>query len=371
MLYEMRRLEKIMIKSIAIVPTSSYFESNKLFNLKFNRDNLLSSYIQLKDHFRNQGILVNTIDMYKKIKEVDVFIFERIDFEYIEMSIRLNPNAMRILIPWEPEVVIPSHSKIFLRSIAKYFDYILTWNDDLIDDNIKFHKIFLAHHLSMPSNDFEDQKNFSLRKMLVQISSNLKSNHQFELYSLRKMLNSSAYLYFDRQFDFYGRGWPIKQNSYRGVVASKELVIRNYRFALCFENMSNVKGYITEKIFDCFSAGVVPIYYGATNISDYIPNSTFIDYRLFNKPEDLFIFIENIDYEEWREYLINGRNFLKSQESAVFSIENYVKVMSEVVFSSRTETDFNLYDLLYLKSKVLKSKFRKFMSDVKKQLSRS
>jgi alpha(1,3/1,4) fucosyltransferase len=359
-----------MIKSIAIVPTSSYYESNELFNPRNNRDNLLSSYIQLKDHFGSQDIIVNTIDMYKEIREVDVFIFERIDFAYIEKAIGLNPNALRIFIPWEPEVVVSSHSKKFLRNIAKYFDYILTWNDDLIDDN-KFLKIFYAHHLSMPSTDFDDQKSFSLRKMLIQISSNLESNHQFELYSLRKMLNSSAYLYFGKQFDFYGRGWPIKQNSYRGVVASKELVIRNYRFALCFENMSNVRGYITEKIFDCFSAGVVPIYYGATNISDYIPKSTFIDYRLFNKPEDLFHYIENLDYNEWKEYIISARNYLNSQESAIFSIKNFVKVMSEVVFSIRTETVFNLYDILYLKSKALKSKFRKLMSDVKKQLYRS
>ena len=36
-----------------------------------------------------------------------------------------------------------------------------------------------------------------------------------------------------------------------------------------------VKGYITEKIFDSFFAGVVPIYWGAENITDYVPKSLY------------------------------------------------------------------------------------------------
>lgn len=48
-----------------------------------------------------------------------------------------------------------------------------------------------------------------------------------------------------------------------------------YNYALVFENQQQ-PGYITEKLLDCFKAGTVPIYWGAPNASDYIPQETFL-----------------------------------------------------------------------------------------------
>jgi hypothetical protein len=53
-----------------------------------------------------------------------------------------------------------------------------------------------------------------------------------------------------------------------------------------------MKGYITEKIFDCFYAGTVPIYYGASDISDFIDPKSFIDYQNFSGLTDLKRFID-------------------------------------------------------------------------------
>ena len=60
-----------------------------------------------------------------------------------------------------------------------------------------------------------------------------------------------------------------------------------YKFALCYENLSGVKGYVTEKIFDAVHAQTAPIYWGATNITDYIDQKAFIDYRQFKNDADL------------------------------------------------------------------------------------
>ena len=52
---------------------------------------------------------------------------------------------------------------------------------------------------------------------------------------------------------------------------------KNISFAICYENARDIPGYITEKIFDCFFAGCVPIYWGgAPNVTDHIPANTFI-----------------------------------------------------------------------------------------------
>ena len=50
---------------------------------------------------------------------------------------------------------------------------------------------------------------------------------------------------------------------YRGIATSKAEVLGKYTFALCFENQI-LKGWITEKIFDCFFAGTIPILRGGT-----------------------------------------------------------------------------------------------------------
>jgi hypothetical protein len=57
--------------------------------------------------------------------------------------------------------------------------------------------------------------------------------------------------------------------------------LEKYKFSICYENARDTPGYITEKIFDCFFAGCVPIYWGANNITDHIPKECFIDKRDF------------------------------------------------------------------------------------------
>jgi hypothetical protein len=78
------------------------------------------------------------------------------------------------------------------------------------------------------------------------------------------------FLYRD-MLDLYGRGWGM------GIEAAHDKLetIRDYRFALCFENC-RWPGYITEKIIDCFVAGTIPIYLGAPDIAEYIPEEFFI-----------------------------------------------------------------------------------------------
>jgi hypothetical protein len=54
-------------------------------------------------------------------------------------------------------------------------------------------------------------------------------------------------------------------------------VYSQYKFVICFEN-SKTPGYVTEKIFNVFLSGSIPIYDGAPNITDYIIPGSFIGY---------------------------------------------------------------------------------------------
>ena len=44
----------------------------------------------------------------------------------------------------------------------------------------------------------------------------------------------------------------------------KEAYLRTFKFNICAEN-NNTEYYVTEKIFDAFIAGCIPLYYGALN----------------------------------------------------------------------------------------------------------
>ena len=51
---------------------------------------------------------------------------------------------------------------------------------------------------------------------------------------------------------------------------SKHGVLRRYPFYLAYEN-SNDADYVTEKVFDALESGVLPVYYGAPNVDDFVP----------------------------------------------------------------------------------------------------
>jgi alpha(1,3/1,4) fucosyltransferase len=359
-----------LITSIAIIPTSGLFGSDKLFDSKLNRDNRLTPYIRLREYFSEVNISLHTIDFYKDIKTIDVVIFERIEFYYLRKFIKENPSALRILIPWEPEVVEPRHSMNYLRRISKYFHYVLTWNDGLID-NLKFQKIFYPQ----PNIEFNNKniryENFKNRRMLVQVSSNKRSNHQFELYSLRESINREAYKFFNDEFSLYGKGWTRMKAYYKGELDNKSLSIQNYKYSLCLENMRSTNGYITEKIFDCFLSGVVPIYYGASNVVDYIPASTFIDFSQFSTIIELFEYIKSLSYDDWKNYIINAKSFLKSKEADKFSDQHFIKVIDKVISSDEyVKIEFKTFDELYLSIKTLTSQFHKLLSITKRSIMR-
>lgn len=79
--------------------------------------------------------------------------------------------------------------------------------------------------------------------------------------------------------------------------------------------MSDTPGYITEKIWDSFKAKTLPVYWGASNIEEYVPKNCFIDYRDFLDFEKLFIFLSNITESEYNIYIENIELFLQTQEA--------------------------------------------------------
>jgi hypothetical protein len=186
-------------------------------------------------------------------------------------------------------------------------------------DGKKFHKFRLPLPREFP--EVPDIP-FKRRKLLVNISGNKRSSHPRELYSARR----ETIRYFERhhpeQFGFYGTGWNQKGDdlypSYSGTVKHKWDVYPNFRFGLCYENVRDEPGYVTEKMFDCMRAGCVPVYWGASNICELVAPETFVDRRKFSSDAELADFLLGVDESRHEQYLRSIRTFLRTEQFAEF-----------------------------------------------------
>jgi len=151
------------------------------------------------------------------------------------------------------------------------------------------------------------------------------------------------------EIDIYGPCWqditnlPSEwQNRLAGILektkpdkcADKQKISSEYKFSICFENLS-YEGYVTEKIIDCFNAGVIPIYMGAPDINDFVPENSFIDFRDFGSLSDLNIYLKGLTNKQAMSMLDSGQKFLKSEDGYKFSYEGFSeevnKMLTEVI----------------------------------------
>jgi hypothetical protein len=205
----------------------------------------------------------------------------------------------------------------------------------------------------LPQN-IEEGYSFDDCKLLVNISSRKHSSHPDELYSAREDIIEFFSETHPEEFELYGKWWtsppriiddillekiflPNKYpNIYEGSIpiSEKTDLYQKFKFALCFENQTEIDGWITEKIFDCYRARIVPIYWGANNVSEYLPSESYIDYRNFIGPSDLYNYISSMDEEEYSEYIVAGQNFLRDRPED-FSSDKF----AEDVYSAVTSID--------------------------------
>ena len=230
------------------------------------------------------------------------------------------PKDKLVLFLWEPEKV-PT-------SIYDLVEQVYTWDDTLID-NKKFFKFYYPELKPM----LQILPSFEQKKLSTMISSRWLPHRKVILEFFQEKPKG--------EFEFYSRTCPdLKYISmYKGPIAGhhsgteKISLLKDYRFCFCFEHTLGLEGYITEKIFDCFAAGSVPIYYGAKNIDQYIPKDCFIDMQAFATLEDLYTFIKNMPKETYERYIDNIKKYLNSEQAYLFSKENFEKIIFEASLS--------------------------------------
>lgn len=227
----------------------------------------------------------------------------------------------KVLITGEPPVVRLDNWDTNLHNL---FNIVLTWNDALVD-NVFYRKFHWPQTDSV--GDFEDVP-FAARKLITHISGNKYSSVLGELYTLRKQ----AVKYFEKciptQFDLYGVGWDAREwPSYQGAPPHKVDVYPHYKFALVYENMI-APGWITEKLFDALRGGLVPVYWGASNIEQYVDPACYVDVRQFQNLDMLTAYLMGMDAATWQGYRGAANAYLSSERFTPFTSAAFVDTVS-------------------------------------------
>ncbi|WP_333804538.1 glycosyltransferase family 10 domain-containing protein [Sulfurospirillum sp.] len=324
----------------ACIVVSTAYQDNKLFDLKdnmINRDNCMYPFYLLKQKFKENGYDLTTQDIYS-IDDSEIVLYNE-----MPLTLPLEDNYKKsYLLLFESELIKQNNWDLAKH---QHFNKIFTWHDDFID-NKKYFKMNFSQEISQNIHKDLSQK----QKLCTLVAGNKKVKHPLELYTKRLDAIKWFEKYHLDDFDFYGIGWDdyTHENkyirflfkklkilklfkphyaSYKGKIKSKKEVLEKYKFAICYENARDIPGYITEKIFDCFFAGCVPIYWGANNITEHIPKECFIDKRNFETYEELYFYISNMDKKTYINYLNSIKLFLNSDKAYVFSSEYFAKTI--------------------------------------------
>ena len=315
--------------------------NNNLFSVDYDRDNVLKIFRECKLFLNKKGYNVNTFDKCRVDECKFIFYFD-VPYDDIYKK-NVNQNILIIL---ENQLIWPQNWNL---ENHQYFKYIFTWSDELID-NIKYFKFLIPQELSISKN-FDNL----VRKRYTLIASNKINRNPGELYNIRRNIIN----YFENgnlDFEFYGFGWnkkiplnsllfklidklhlnflnfPTNFKNYKGEIMSKDVVLSKYLFSFCFEN-AEINGYITEKIFDCFRNGTIPIYLGDKLINNYIPSDCLINVSSNIDINELIDVLENISDNDILKYKERIKYHLLNNNFKIFSYDNFNNTVFSKIIS--------------------------------------
>lgn len=238
-------------------------------------------------------------------------------YEYwMKHDISQLPKEKLVFFKWEANKIDPA--------LYDRYSIVYTIDDDLVD-GIKFFKFHYPALLPM----LEKRTPFKEKRLCTMVVTNWTE----ERLKILEFFEEKP----EGEFDFYGGiGFPYYLSPmYKGGIpgyhsdTAKIKILDKYRFGICFENTHTTRGYVTEKIFNYFAAGAIPIYWGPDNIEDYIPKNCFIDYRDFASNEEMYSFIKNMDEATYNGYIERIQTFLNSPQAQLFSPDSFDQTLLE------------------------------------------
>jgi hypothetical protein len=350
--------------TLFIDPFSYHFLEDRLFDAAvgaFNGDDILGPWIHLRDWFGQRGIEVTTADRLLNGEcrsDINVYVSFGIQQNCRNLAGR-SDVVMSAFFAFEGPIVEPSLYRD-LSWIKDCVRRVYSFTDSESLAPFLTEPLELRHFcLPSPVDGVADELwRSDDRGFLTMINGNkLPRVYLDELYTER--MRAVAFFGRTDEIDLYGIGWDVPpyrmgktwmpytlqrahrktqaisqrikpepllqacRRRWRGTVDSKCLTLSKYTFAICFENQI-LNGWITEKIFDCLSAGTVPIYLGPPDVDEWIPAECYVDMRDFAGYDELRDYLRGLGPTEIEGFREAGREFLASERFYPFSKQAFV-----------------------------------------------
>lgn len=355
--------------AIYIDPPSHHFLDNKLFIVedgRLNGDRINAPYAHLREFFNSKGIQVHTADFLpKKANGMQCIYFSMGMLDRYKQLSKRSDVVLSAYFAMECPNVEPRIYRA-LPEAGQFFKRLMSWSDGeslapFVGKVLPFQQFYWPQSFDCVH---EEEWNRRDRKFLVMINGNKLPRLYWQELTTERM---RALEYFSRtgEIELYGKGWdepslrvgitrvpwtlrrlhhqflkywqilrpdPLlvaARKVYCGTARSKSQTLSQYTFAICYENMI-LKGWITEKIFDCFFSGTIPVYWGAPEITDYIPEDCFIDKRRFATYEDLRDFLKSLNENDIRGYRERAREYISSTRFDSFRKKTFTETFKSI-----------------------------------------
>lgn len=228
---------------------------DRMFN-PTDRDGCGLPFCALRDAILKRGHTCTVIPKQgAKFDSKCWFIALEVPYPEIASLLSRHPKEHCILLMFEPPSVVTRNYQV---SNHNNFRAVFTLFHEMVDNR----KYFPLHYPQPYLYVTDKVVPFREKKLCTMVTGNHSSIHPDELYSQRVKIIDFFEKHAPHQFDLYGVGWDNRNHPcYKGTVTNKLPYVRNYKFAIYYENMKS-ETYITEKIFDILHAGCVPVYWG-------------------------------------------------------------------------------------------------------------
>jgi len=359
-------------------PPTTHHQRDRLFDRESNPyagDDILAPYVALRDRLQELGVEVHTSDALAGTSDgrrkllISYGMPDRMPSDtmrrYRELA-RRPDVVLSAFFALECPIVEPGMYRA-LPAIARQFRRVMSWSDSASLRQFTGELVPVEHFCWPQSFDAVHEELWAVRdrKFLVMMNTNkLPRLYVDELYTARLR----AVQYFEQygEIDLYGRywdeaprrvgktrtpatfrryasrAWQLKQRLWpdplyvaaaaatRGAADSKSRTFSRYRFALCFEN-SVLKGWMTEKLFDSFFTGTIPVYWGAPDVYDWVPDDCFIDMTRFEDFAELRRFLHALTPADEDRYREAARAYLASEQFTPFRLRTWVDLHTRII----------------------------------------
>ena len=319
-------------------PFTRHFYGNQLFDprSRFNRDNALGPWFRLKQRVEARGMTIDTADYLAASAKhpaskgaASVYVSFGLHDGYQSLT-RRDDVLLTAFYLFEAVIVDPAMYEA-APELARHFRTIYSWTSvEQLRPFVPDMPALKPFRIPMPFDGVvEPHWSRKDRRGIILVNSNKRAALTAgELYTER--LRALKHFSSGDGIDLWGRLWDnglgeleaeygdAVRRSWRGPVDDKFEAMSRYRFAVCYENMVQ-EGWITEKLFDCLCAGVVPIYLGAPDIAEAVDPDCYIDARRFADYDEMQRYLDSMSETEYEAFRTAGREYLSSAQFRQFS----------------------------------------------------